>query len=85
MAGNAAEWVQDTFNPAAYWTMRYDNPVNETKGAAHVYRGGSYVSADAELMTTARGNAADPSLKKGCQPGSNTPVIGFRCVKDVVR
>jgi hypothetical protein len=36
-------------------------------------------------MTTARGNASDATLKKGCQPGSGQPMIGFRCVKDIGR
>lgn len=82
VAGNAAEWVQDGFDPAAYSVMDQNNPVHEDKGLAHVFRGGSYLSPDPELMTTFRGNAATPNLKKGGQSDTGLPMIGFRCVKD---
>lgn len=83
MAGNAAEWVQDGFDPAAYTAVTQDNPVNNAKSQGHVYRGGSYLSPDPELLTTARGNASNPNLKKGLHPATGQPMIGFRCVRDI--
>lgn len=82
MAGNAGEWVQDVFDPAAYLTTTQHNPISAAKGPAHVFRGGSYLSADTDMKTTFRGNAADAKSKRGCGP-DDRPIIGFRCVKDV--
>ncbi len=82
VAGNAAEWVQDAYDPAAYLVVKQINPANDAKGPGHVFRGGSYLSDDAELKTTSRGNAASPELRRGCLPDGR-PVIGFRCVRDV--
>lgn len=82
MAGNAAEWVQDTFDPSAYCAVSQQNPCFSTKGSGHVFRGGSYLSPDHELLTTARGNASNDYLRKGCL-GEGRPVIGFRCVKNI--
>lgn len=83
MAGNAAEWVQDWFDPAFYTVMRQENPLNTTKSQGHVFRGGSYLSSDTELQTTQRGDGSSPNLKKGCHPATSQPMIGFRCVKDI--
>ena len=82
MAGNAAEWVQDTFESNAYGAGKQKNPVNETKGPGHVFRGGSYLSIDADIQATKRGNASSTELRQGCQSGR--PIIGFRCARDVV-
>jgi formylglycine-generating enzyme required for sulfatase activity len=82
MAGNAAEWVQDIFDQAALSTVSQQNPILSGKGPGHVFRGGSYLSPDPELRTTARGNASHESLRKGCL-SEGRPVIGFRCVKDL--
>ncbi len=81
LAGNAAEWVQDSFDPDAYGAAKQRNPVNDVKGPGHVFRGGSYLSRDTEIETTFRGNASSPDLRQGCLSGR--PVIGFRCAKDV--
>lgn len=81
MAGNAAEWVQDTFESNAYAVGKQRNPVDDAKGPGHVFRGGSYLSNDTDIQTTKRGNASSPELRQGCDLGR--PVIGFRCVKDV--
>jgi len=82
MAGNAAEWVQDSFDPIGYCTMNQRNPVISTNAPGHVFRGGSYLSEDAELKTTTRGNGANPNMKRGCT-ADGRPAIGFRCVKAI--
>ncbi|MEI6564178.1 MAG: SUMF1/EgtB/PvdO family nonheme iron enzyme [bacterium] len=82
MAGNAAEWVQDVFDPAAYCTLTQQNPCFSSKGLGHVFRGGSYLSTDPELRTTARGNASNDNMRKGCS-ADGRPMIGFRCVKEI--
>jgi formylglycine-generating enzyme required for sulfatase activity len=81
MAGNAAEWVQDSFDPNGYGLMKQRNPVISTNATGHVFRGGSYLSEDAELKTTTRGNGANPNIKRG-GTADGRPAIGFRCVKD---
>jgi len=82
MAGNAAEWVQDVFDPAGYSTNSQFDPICTANGLGHVFRGGSYFSPDLELKTTFRGNATDAQSRRGC--GKNDrPVIGFRCVKSI--
>lgn len=82
MAGNSAEWVQDSFDPKAYGFMKQRNPVVITNASGHVFRGGSYISEDTELKTTTRGNGSHPNIKRGCTADSR-PAIGFRCVKDI--
>ena len=82
MGGNAAEWVQDWYDPAIYAVMPQKNPRGPASGLGHVFRGGSYVSPDADLRTTARGNANTDILRRGCHVDGR-PAIGFRCVKDV--
>ena len=82
MAGNAAEWVQDAYEPNVYGVMKQRNPANSAKSSDHVFRGGSYLSKDPELQTTSRGNANNTELRQGCVSGH--PAIGFRCVKDVI-
>lgn len=82
MAGNAAEWVQDTFSPEGYLIRMQENPCWTNKAPNHVFRGGSFMSPDPELLTTARGDAANAFLQRGCQPDGR-PIIGFRCVREL--
>lgn len=83
VAGNAAEWVQDVYEPAGYLTNPQHDPSGPVKGLGHVFRGGSYLSQDSDLKTTTRGNGAEPKARHGCRWPDDRPVIGFRCVKDV--
>ena len=82
MSGNAAEWVQDTFSPEGYLIRMQDNPCWTNKVPDHVFRGGSFLSPDPELLATARADAATPALQRGCQK-EGRPFIGFRCVKEL--
>lgn len=75
MAGNAAEWVADYFDPTFYRTTTIrDNPLGPQKGRERSVRGGSYRDP-AHLVRAAARAAAEPTEI------SNT--IGFRCAASV--
>ena len=81
MGDNAAEWVHDFFDEAYYGRSGMRDPLGPKEGAAHVYRGGSYLSnEEAELSTYWRGNGSGKALRAGVS-SSGRPFIGFRCVK----
>jgi formylglycine-generating enzyme required for sulfatase activity len=68
LAGNAAEWVSDWWDPAAY---RQLEPPSD--GDLRVVRGGSWADADADLR----------SFVRGCHhPLRVDRQIGFRCARD---
>jgi formylglycine-generating enzyme required for sulfatase activity len=89
MGGNAAEWVNDWYDPIYYATSALVNPQGPAEGEVHIYRGGSYQSARGdELSGYARGiekNEAETTVRQHRKP--NPPFIGFRCAAslDVVR
>ncbi|MBA4386377.1 MAG: hypothetical protein C0404_00240 [Verrucomicrobia bacterium] len=81
MAGNAAEWVHDFYDPLYYGKSPIRDPQGPEKGdRGHVYRGGSFISDNkAELTTYMRGMGANaPSGASGPRP-----FIGFRCAKSL--
>ncbi|MCX7590466.1 MAG: formylglycine-generating enzyme family protein [Kiritimatiellae bacterium] len=83
MAGNAAEWVNDWYDPAYYRTSAIRNPQGPEKGQVHVYRGGSYLSRGVtELRTSHRGFPRNKSEEAGCLTPER-PFIGFRCAKSL--
>ncbi len=82
MAGNVAEWVNDYYDSRYYTEAPLWSPAGPREGAAHVYRGGSYLSPDTELVTTWRGNSSHAKVKTGCTERGQ-PAIGFRCVRTV--
>jgi len=84
LAGNAAEWVNDWYSPTAYVTNVFRNPRGPEQGIVHVFRGGSYLSADdtKELRVFQRGIPVNDNMKKGCFSDAR-PMIGFRCVKEL--
>jgi len=81
MGGNAAEWINDWYDPGCYLTSPVLNPAGPEKGQIHMLRGGSYISTASELVTTWRGAAAG-QLTTGCS-ARGEPMIGFRCVKSI--
>jgi len=82
MAGNAAEWVQDFYDPQYYYHAPTRNPTGPESGEGRIFRGGSFMSADNELATYHRAAAdtRNTHFKQGLAK-DNTPVIGFRCAK----
>lgn len=82
LAGNAAEWVQDFYDPKAYLTGAARNPSGPETGPGRVFRGGSFMSPDDDLATHARfvADQRTPGLVKGIGK-DNVPFIGFRCAK----
>lgn len=73
MAGNAAEWVADWFDPNYYRTAPLTNPPGPVRGAIKAMRGGSWLKPAVSLRTTDRDWGTMDSRPSG---------TGFRCAKD---
>lgn len=72
MAGNAAEWVADWFDPTYYHWAPSDNPTGPPFGEQRVFRGGSW-HEDPEVARSAGRGARPPDFR--------SYLIGFRCAK----
>ncbi len=70
MAGNAAEWVSDYYDPAYYSYAPDSNPQGPDRVLDHVLRGGSWASDRAHAQTFYRD--ASHSVRPN-------PRVGFRC------
>lgn len=73
MAGNAAEWVADWFNPNYYKEAPLSDPPGPARGAIKAMRGGSWLKPAVSLRTTDRDWGIMDSRPSG---------TGFRCAKD---
>jgi formylglycine-generating enzyme required for sulfatase activity len=73
MAGNAAEWVQDWYDPNYYRSAPLTNPSGPERGAIKGIRGGSWLKPAVSLRTTDRDWGLMDSRPSG---------TGFRCAKD---
>ena len=73
MAGNAAEWVTDWYDEAAYASSSVTNPKGPERGNHRVVRGGSWAETAVNVRTTKRFAA---------RQGRADSIIGFRCAKD---
>jgi formylglycine-generating enzyme required for sulfatase activity len=73
MAGNAAEWVQDWYDPNYYKTAPLTDPPGPHRGAIKAMRGGSWLKPAASLRTSDRDWGTMDSRPSG---------TGFRCAKD---
>jgi formylglycine-generating enzyme required for sulfatase activity len=79
MAGNAAEWVADAFDPdQVYEQVPPYPPTPETNprhdaGSRHIIRGGSYMQG-ADFQRSA--------ARYGTYPTRRLPYVGFRCASD---
>ena len=73
MAGNAAEWVQDWYNPNYYKEASLSDPTGPDRGAIKGMRGGSWLKPAVSLRATDR----DWGTIDGRPSGT-----GFRCAKD---
>ena len=83
MAGNAAEWVYDFYDPQYYWKSPIQNPKGPAKGKkGHVFKGGSYLSTkSSELLNNLRSYPASAKQMSGLMPDGR-PFIGFRVARD---
>ncbi len=70
MAGNAAEWVLDFFDPAAYRGGGDDNPRGPSVGTHRVVRGGAWNDTAWALRSANRAYF---------RPEVRVETIGFRC------
>jgi formylglycine-generating enzyme required for sulfatase activity len=73
MAGNAAEWVEDWYNPNYYKNAPLTNPTGPERGAIKSMRGGSWLKPAISLRTSDRDWGTMDSRPSG---------TGFRCAKD---
>lgn len=73
MAGNVMEWVADWYSYRAYRDSSDTNPLGPLTGDFRVLRGGSWLSAQEEVATTAR-SSFDPTVSRAN--------LGFRCASD---
>ena len=74
MAGNAAEWVWDYFDPTYYRSGNNStNPRGPASGRERVVRGGSYLDPGFTHRVSAR---------RAKLPTESDNSIGFRCAKD---
>lgn len=85
LAGNAAEWVSDWFDPDGYATGADTDPTGPPQGKAYddgvgawiarVNRGGNYRTADEWIRVSARFPEPEDATSNG---------IGFRCARALV-
>ncbi|MGC4095483.1 MAG: SUMF1/EgtB/PvdO family nonheme iron enzyme [Nitrospira sp.] len=73
MAGNAAEWVHDWYDPNYYRHAPLTDPSGPIRGAIKAMRGGSWLKPAASLRTSDRDWGTLDSRPSG---------TGFRCAKD---
>ncbi len=73
MAGNAAEWVQDWYDPNYYKNAPLSNPTGPERGAIKSMRGGSWLKPSISLRTSDRDWGTMDSRPSGA---------GFRCARD---
>ena len=73
LAGNAAEWVQDWYDPNYYRSAPLSNPAGPERGAIKSMRGGSWLKPAVSLRTSDRDWGIMDSRPSG---------TGFRCARD---
>jgi formylglycine-generating enzyme required for sulfatase activity len=74
MAGNAAEWVADYYDPTLYRTSdQTRSPVGPERGRERVVRGGSYADPSHDLRVSSR---------TAKLPTDVDATVGFRCAED---
>jgi len=73
MAGNAAEWVQDWYDPNYYRNAPLTDPPGPIRGAIKAMRGGSWLKPAASLRASDRDWGTMDSRPSG---------TGFRCARD---
>ncbi len=71
MAGNAAEWIGDWYDPTFYAATAAEDPVGPAFSDVRVVRGGSYASSAAQISAYARAYE---------RPRATRLDLGFRCV-----
>ncbi len=82
IVGNAAAWVADWYAPDYYTLIEWDNPKGPSSGTERGFRGGSYLSEDAEIATYRRNRPTNNNMRRGAN-ADGKPMIGIRGVKDL--
>jgi formylglycine-generating enzyme required for sulfatase activity len=73
--GNAAEWVQDWYDPAYYQNSPGEDPPGPSEGQHRVVRGGSWNSTPRDTRVSARASQT---------PDDRSPMTGFRVVRVMI-
>jgi formylglycine-generating enzyme required for sulfatase activity len=76
MAGNAAEWIMDYYSSSYYGASTAKNPTGPATGRDRVVRGGSWISAEDEILV---------ALRNKQNPSEASEQIGFRIGIESVR
>jgi formylglycine-generating enzyme required for sulfatase activity len=74
MAGNAAEWCSDWYDPNYYRRSEGKNPRGPESGSSKIVRGGSWASNNESLRVAYRSFGSPTSMPSG---------VGFRCVREL--
>ncbi len=74
MAGNAAEWIADWYDPAGYDPGDIHNPDGAVEGELRIARGGSWKNPFSGVRATNRTANYPEVFSSG---------VGFRCVYDL--
>ncbi len=72
LAGNAAEWCMDWYDPEYYSDSPDEDPTGPESGTMRVIRGGSYRSEARDIRCAAR-DSLDPEER--------SDMVGFRCAR----
>ncbi len=94
MAGNAAEWVYDYYDPAYYQKAEIKDPqgperaIETNTSQKHTYRGGDYLAAVDALAAFRRHEPVDAAQQAGSKSGqrrgeTGAPFIGVRCAQSL--
>jgi formylglycine-generating enzyme required for sulfatase activity len=81
MAGGAAEWVQDWYDPDFYSQPLPDSGYNDVDSGLKVLRGGSWVNTATDITTTTR-TALSPTNSNLNNLENSHWGAGFRCARD---
>jgi formylglycine-generating enzyme required for sulfatase activity len=82
MAGGAAEWVQDWYDPDFYSQPLPDSGYNDVDSGLKVLRGGAWVDTASDISTTTR-MALSPTNSNLNNLDNSHWSAGFRCARDV--
>lgn len=82
MSGNASVWVADWYDAAYPSSMEWRNPQGPERGEDRVFRGGSYLCPDNEMIASRRRRPTSANHRRGLS-ANGRPMIGIRGARDM--